>query len=267
VTTDLWKALGEASGYDVQGFMSSYTQETGYPLLTVESTSNPSEFKVSQRRFIAEGKKFDPNQKWWISIPVKTSDGKLNKYDFKEKESTLTFKDVQGSEWIKINAEQSGFFRVRYSSDLSSKLTAPINNLSLGPVDRIGIQGDAFALSLAGFAPLSDALTLARAYNNETEYPVWKDLAGNLAKFSSVWKEEPNYPQVQKFMVDVFASVGKRLGWDEKEGELDLNKLLRVLAISLLETMDIRRQSKNLKEDSKIRLQFLQISEELFTNW
>ncbi|PRP78523.1 hypothetical protein PROFUN_13580 [Planoprotostelium fungivorum] len=235
VTTDLWNALSEASGYDVANFMNGYTKKTGYPLVTVESTSDPSVFKVSQQRFLASGKIIHDDL-WWVSIRVRSSNNpnEILSYDFKEKEGHITFKNVEGSRWIKVNADSSGFFRVRYSSDLAAKLTGPIQNMELGPVDRIGIQGDAFALSVAGLAPLSEALNLARAYVNETEYTVWADLAGNLAKVGIVWSLEPNSQQYRRFVVNVFSSIGNKLGWDAKPEDTDLQKLLRVTALAQL---------------------------------
>jgi len=236
VTTDLWDALSEASGYDVASFMNCYTKKTGYPLITVESTEDPSVFKVSQQRFLASGKVLPEEELWWVSIRVRSSNNpsEVLSYDFKEKEGKIKFENVAGSRWIKANADSSGFFRVRYSSDLMSKLTAPVMNLELGPVDRIGIQGDAFALSVAGLVPLSDALNLARAYTNETEYTVWADLAGNLAKVGIVWSLEHNSAQYRRFVVDVFSPIGKKLGWDPKAEDTDLQKLLRVVVLAQL---------------------------------
>ena len=53
---DLWQALSESSGYDVKAFMDNWTKSTGYPLVTIESTGNKDEFKISQSRFFANGK-------------------------------------------------------------------------------------------------------------------------------------------------------------------------------------------------------------------
>jgi aminopeptidase N len=170
VTLDLWAALSEASGYDVRTFMDAYTKTTGYPLVTVEAvpaTTNKEvvstdTFKVSQQRFFSSGKEptaEESQQSWWISIPVITSkDPKaIHKYDFKfNKEETLKFEHSNESKWVKLNAGQSGFFRVRYATDLSARLTEPIKSLTLGSVDRIGVQNDAFALSVAGYLPLTD---------------------------------------------------------------------------------------------------------------
>jgi hypothetical protein len=115
---------------------------------------------------------------------------------------------VEGSEWFKANAEQSAFVRVKYSGDLYGKLTRALESLALSPVDRIGLQSDAFALAQAGFMPtihvcfvfaffffrvvvwllrpprfvLFQALTLAKSYINEVDYTVWADLSSNLGQ-------------------------------------------------------------------------------------
>ena len=53
-TTDLWNALGEASGQPVAAIMESWTSQTGYPVLDV-SVSRPGEkidAALSQSRFL-----------------------------------------------------------------------------------------------------------------------------------------------------------------------------------------------------------------------
>jgi aminopeptidase N len=59
-----------ASGFDVKEFMDKYTKTTGYPLISIESTSNPTEFKVSQQRFLSGEKKPEgaENQLWFVII-------------------------------------------------------------------------------------------------------------------------------------------------------------------------------------------------------
>jgi len=83
-------------------------------------------------------------------------------------------------------------------------------------VDRIGLENDAFALSIAGIVPAVQALELVQAYSNEVDYTVWYDLMANLGKFSDVWSNEPNYSDVKKFIRNLFTQIGKKLGWEKK---------------------------------------------------
>lgn len=70
---DLWQALSEASGFDIKSFMDPFTKTTGYPLISITSTSKENEFEVEQQRFFANGKKDESNLLWWVNIGIKLS--------------------------------------------------------------------------------------------------------------------------------------------------------------------------------------------------
>lgn len=53
VTADLWAGISEASGNDVAGFMLNWTNKIGFPVITVEETSEG--LKLTQNRFLATG--------------------------------------------------------------------------------------------------------------------------------------------------------------------------------------------------------------------
>lgn len=58
-TEDLWAALQEASGRPVAAVMSSWTRQTGYPVVRVAERRDSNGQRVlslSQRRFLADGK-------------------------------------------------------------------------------------------------------------------------------------------------------------------------------------------------------------------
>jgi len=133
-----------------------------------------------------------------------------------------------------VNAGQSGFYRVRYSADISKKLTAAITSLSLKAVDRIGIQSDAFALAVAGLIPTEEALILAQSFVNEKDPTVWTDLITNLHKVSDVWADEPNYADYERFHRNILQKIGQELGWDAKQGESSLNTVLRQSVLNTL---------------------------------
>jgi puromycin-sensitive aminopeptidase len=136
--------------------------------------------------------------------------------------------------WIKVNAGQSGVFRVAYGSGLSAALNPAIETLSLSPSDRLGLQNDAFALAKAGYIQLSQALTLAKSFTNETDYTVWSDLSANLSYVASVFEGEDFFPKFQNYTRQLYEKIGASLGWDPKAGQTDLDKLLRSVVLAKL---------------------------------
>ncbi|VDN11000.1 unnamed protein product [Dibothriocephalus latus] len=61
VTTDLWRALAEVSGQPVKDIMSTWTKQTGYPVLSVRPLPSADgqslSLGISQTRFLADGGK------------------------------------------------------------------------------------------------------------------------------------------------------------------------------------------------------------------
>ena len=66
------------------------------------------------------------------------------------KEAVITVPVPNPSEdWYKVNAGQTGFFRVNYTSEDWQRLAPAISGRELPATDRLGIQNDAYALSRA----------------------------------------------------------------------------------------------------------------------
>jgi puromycin-sensitive aminopeptidase len=70
-------------------------------------------------------------------------------------------------DWLKVNAGQTGFYRVNYPNEEWMRLRAAVDALQLPATDRLGLQNDAYALVRAGFAPATLFLSLAEAYASE----------------------------------------------------------------------------------------------------
>jgi len=149
------------------------------------------------------------------------------------KEATLKVPCTHNHGWVKFNAGQSGFFRVKYSEELSTRLGSAIKDLSLSTGDRLGVQNDAFALAKSGAIPLTQALALVQNYVNETEYTTWSDLSSNLDAVSSLLAGTEAEAYLRKYALKLYSKIGS-LGWDAVSGEKDLNKLLRSVVLSAL---------------------------------
>ena len=54
---------------------------------------------------------------------------------------TLTF-----YRWVKVNPGTTGFYRVKYSSELLDKLLPAVRKMELPATDRLSLQNDLFAL-------------------------------------------------------------------------------------------------------------------------
>lgn len=164
ITTDLWEALTEVSGVKMGDFMSPWTKDPGYPLLTVAETSKRDEISVSQRRFFGAVPQ-DSVQVYPVSLEIRNIDGTIDRSQvLKELKGTAK---VQDTSFVKLNADQTGIFRVKYSDSLLERLTlegAKGEGSLLSTSDRIGLLGDLEALK--GFeVSVGQVLTVARKWS------------------------------------------------------------------------------------------------------
>jgi len=243
-TQDLWTALEMESGQPVTAIMDSWVKQMGYPVLQVETHQSEGQTRISvtQERFVYDRLLGDanpdanahanPDNEVW-RVPFSVSQG--------GQESAITVMDgrqaqidIPGAsgEWIKVNPDQNGFYRVNYSAEDWQKLVAPISSLELPATDRLGVQNDAYALSRAGLLPVTQFLSLAQAYQNENDASVWGDLASNLRDIEQLIAGEPIHPAYQKFARELFGPAARKAGWVPKAGEGHLDALLRSTVLS-----------------------------------
>src|SRR5205823_12544636 len=77
-------------------------------------------------------------------------------------------------DWIKVNAGQSGFYRVNYPSEEWDRLRRAVEAGELGTEDRSGLQNDAHALMRAGYLPATTLLHLTAAYRGQDDPTAWQ---------------------------------------------------------------------------------------------
>ena len=241
-TTDLWDALEAASSLPVRAMMDSWVNQTGYPVLEIESGRGQDGTVVTarQRRFLYEhvstGKSDDATL-WHVPLSVSSeAGGDSVKSLMREREGSAHLKgdaDPQGG-WIKVNPGQTGFYRVNYGREGWDRLVGPIESMALPAADRLGVQNDAFGLTRAGMLPVTQFLTIAQAYKNETDASVWEDLVSNLGSLDSLLAAESSRPQFQELAGKIVKPAGERSGWDAKSGEGHLDSLLRSTLLGAL---------------------------------
>lgn len=189
-TKDLWHALGDASGEDVNSVMDIWTKNTGYPLVTVKELSN-KEIEVTQHRFLTTGDVTEEDDKiiYPVFLSLKSSKGVDSSLTLNLR--TKTFKlDIGDDDFFKINANQAGIFRTAYDLSRWKKLGEAGVEGKLSVEDRAGLVADAKALSLSGYIPTSSLLSLIRSWTNEPSSVVWDEIIGSIAFLKSTFNFE-----------------------------------------------------------------------------
>ncbi|RVX16959.1 Aminopeptidase M1 [Vitis vinifera] len=160
-TDDLWSVLSEESGIQVNSMMDTWTKQKGYPLISVKSKDNILELEQSQ--FLSSGS-FGQVRTVDISELLYSSDSNLSSSKGNDQGK------CKEHSWVKVNVEQTGFYRVKYDDKLAAQLRNAIEENCLSETDKFGVLDDTFALCEACQLSLSSLLSLMDAYRKEFDY-------------------------------------------------------------------------------------------------
>ena len=243
VTRDLWNALGEASGQPVAEIMDTWVQQTGYPVLDVDVdfAEDGIEVHASQARFVYEHL-VDPDAAedttWHVPVKVAAQGGAAAAALMDGPQASIRLSGGGGGGWLKVNPDQVGFYRVNYGGDGWERLRPAVEGMEVSAIDRLGLQNDAFALARAAYLPVTQFLSLAQSYVNETNAIVWEDVSANFGKIDLLVADEPYYDRFAGMMRAIYGPAGERVGWEARPGERELDALMRSTILGQLGKYD-----------------------------
>lgn len=248
-TVHLWEAFEKISKKEVKKMMHGWTSQSGYPVVKVEVKNNT--LMLSQERFFASPVSRKNNKKktiWEIPVSVNLSKVQFlrsiaqadapsiakNQQIFMSAEKKLVpSKNLEGN-FIKINSNETSFFRTAYSHELLELLKDPVANKTFPPLDRLGIVRDLFALSEAGIIPTNYVLEFLPSYKDEDEYTVWAEISSGLGYMSQILAKSKIKSDFDIFVCDLFANIFNKVGFEKKENEKHTTPLLRQLILRRL---------------------------------
>ncbi len=208
-TVHLWEAFEKISRKEVKKMMHGWTSQSGYPV--VKASIKNGELALSQERFFSSPISKEKNRtktKWTVPVPY-----------------------IETENFIKINSNETGFFRTAYSHELLELLKQPVANKTLPPLDRLGLVRDLFALSEAGIIPTNYVLEFLSAYKDEDNYTVWAEISGGLAYINQMLYHTKLKPEFDNYVLNLFENIFLKVGFDKKSGEDHTTPLLRSVVL------------------------------------
>jgi puromycin-sensitive aminopeptidase len=242
-TRDLWNALGEAAKQPVAEMMDTWVQQTGYPVVNVQThrEGEAVEVHAAQKRFLYENL-LQPDAVdstvWHVPLGIGTVDPHAKRtHLMREPQATVHVRlpsTAAGKDWIKVNPLHTGFYRVKYAPEDIERLLPAIRSLDLPAGDRLGLQNDAYALCRAGYIPVTQYLAIAEAFVNETDESAWTELSMSMGSLDNLLGDEPYHSRFQEFGRKLYGPIARKAGWDKKEGEGHSEALLRAVVLGQL---------------------------------
>jgi tricorn protease interacting factor F2/3 len=214
---DLWIKLEQSSQLPVSRVMRSWVKDPGFPV--VKASLRDGGVYLEQERFFLKKKSGSEDYQWPIPL-VSWINGRSSTMLFEGRSATFPLKEPLSV--IKINAGQSGFYRVLYDAKLYSLVKEELHDLT--PFDRWGVISDLFAFLISGGVKLEMYFDFVRQSTNDIDYLVVDTIASQLEFLRAL---SPDNETLRGIYIDYHRWHIERLGLEPKTDESDNDKILR----------------------------------------
>jgi aminopeptidase N len=233
-STDLWNALSAASGKDVGAIAAGWTDQPGFPVVSVKATCDAAgnrTISLSQQRFLlrrpSNSVEKSPDLDWKVPLQIRAAaNGTPHSVLLTQNGQTAPAGSCHDP--LSVDADAIGFYRVQYDAPTLATNTHSFGALPDG--DRIALLDDQWALVASGVAPLPSYLALAAAMGNDLDTRAWEEIAGSLGTVEYDERGSARHDAFTVYARSIIKPVADRLGWDAKPGETpDTQQLRRTL--------------------------------------
>lgn len=142
--------------------------------------------------------------------------------------------------WVVINVQQSGYYRVRYDSDLMKRIIYVLKSEDYGlihVINRAQIIDDTFSLGIMNIISLSKAFQVSLYLRKEREHLPWKAFEKNINNLWENIRGVGNNEVFKNYVLYLTDNHVERLGFNDTWNDLDQlnkeNQLNRELILSL----------------------------------
>ena len=224
VAADLWNALSEASGEDVEPIVRAWIEQPGFPCVSLRRVERKgrSALELHQTRFHARalrGARGAASARWPIPWVGRVGRKETHRHLLTKARETVP---LQGSApFVYGNAEEGGFFRPLHDAEELRRLTASLGKLA--PIERMGLVSHQWAHVRAGHAPIESLLEVVNALGNETDPDVLGTLhapLGFIADHIAPEAGAATLVRYREWLVDRFRKPLSELGWDAAKNEV-----------------------------------------------
>jgi puromycin-sensitive aminopeptidase len=257
VAADLWRALSEASGENVEPIARSWIEQEGHPVVAVGLAKQAGGIRLQlrQERFFERPPKRRAAAKWPIPWVGRVARGRSGSGKLVRKLLTGTRESIElgprAPRFVYGNADEGGFFRPAHGASELAALAASL--ASLPAVERMGIVDHQWALVRAGRAPIDGFLELAGAFRDEPDPDVLTALRKPFVFIAHSLIPHAAPATLESFRTWLnarFETSFETLGWEPEDGEPDDVRVRRAV---LLDIVGGAAESKRIVEGARIR--------------
>jgi len=220
----LWEAFEDAAAMPITAMVQNWIGQPGYPLIAARRSG--TSLQLRQHRFTYLP--LESEQTWMVPVTLAywTRSGQYREQAVIFEDETMTVDLPDDLTAYKLNAGQTGFYRVDYEDANLTGLGAKVLDGSLQYTDRWGLQNDLFALVRAGRRPLDAYLDFLRYFEKEDQYLPLVSMGSHLQYVDSIVQGDAR-EKTARAGAELSRRVLALIGMEPREGEPHTRKTLR----------------------------------------
>ncbi|XP_054025111.1 aminopeptidase N [Dryobates pubescens] len=210
VYTDLWTHLQQAvdrQNLDLPGTVSAimdrWILQMGFPVVTVNTLTGVT----TQTHFLLDPnstveRPSDFNYIWIVPVTWMTNQNSGPRLWLTGESATYNEFKVSSPNWLLLNLNVSGYFRVNYNLENWAQLLSQLatDHQVIPVINRAQIIDDAFNLARANYVDVTLALNTTRFLSRETEYMPWEAALNNLQYFQLMFDRSEVFGVMTKYI-------------------------------------------------------------------
>jgi alanyl aminopeptidase len=244
--SDMFNALGAASGKPVGQVASTFLDKGGVPLVRATMTCERGKaprVELSQQRYrgTESATSIVDDPLWRIPVCVswarKGRKAKLEKtcVVLADRRATFDLATERCPSWLLPNAGYDGYYRYALDDGELDKLAKATTRHDT--THRIGFLTNLWALVQAGETPATKLLDIVLASKGEKDRAVIEEITGILAHISDSLIEDKSRAKFEKLVRALLLPTAKKLGWDGRAGDSEDDRLMRRTVLGSLATL------------------------------
>jgi aminopeptidase N len=244
VQDDLWESMEDVAKIDdvlndtltVKQIMDSWTNHAGFPVVSVKRSG--SNVIISQQRYFLPYTNHSDTTRWYVPISYSTSsrqpEDEIPEYWLTRDVDEVTIEDAVGEdEWIFININRTGYYRVNY--DQLSWKNLIKNFVKHSDITRAMLVDDAFNLARANLTDYDIPITMGIVIRNAAseDYLSWWAFESGIEYLNNMLKREEAYGSFRTVMKHIVQIPFDSYNFEEFEDESDVEILHRQRIVDL----------------------------------
>jgi aminopeptidase N len=228
-TADLWNALGAASRKPVTEIAAAWTEQPGFPVVTVKRENNGKLLLTQERFTIGFHEASDSIWKIPISYFI---DGQSAPATMLMSEKTASLEDIPADRALKLNVDGAGNYRVAYDATSWKLLLASLPGMNAP--DKVNLLGDAWAFVQAGRQPLAFYTDLVDRLPEDTALAAREQVINVFDTVNHLLADTPQCDQFRNYAQRVLRPTLNELTFQPIPAELPTASVLRASLIQEL---------------------------------